>query len=107
MADQLTVSLHVGEDQLTTRSYTTSCAPMWTQAGVDLEAYDGSRAIHALPDLQNAVEAMKADPATYEALNPTDGSGDYTGCLGFLEGLVDDCNRHPKAVTTATIIAGQ
>jgi hypothetical protein len=103
MAEQITVTLELANGQvLTSRSYFTACEPMWQEAGADLVAFDGSRAIHILSNLETAVEAMQSDPSTYEDMNPGNGEGDSTGCLAFLQILVDDCNHHPKATMHTT-----
>jgi hypothetical protein len=38
---------------------------------------------------------MKADPTTYEALNPPNGWGNYESALKFLELFVGLCRGHP------------
>lgn len=84
--------------QLTSRAYTQSCEPMWQQAGADLAQWEGTRAIGHVGELQTAVTDMTDNPSTYTALNPEDETGDYEGCLAFLQGLLDDFCNHPKAI---------
>lgn len=109
MTDQTTVSLEINSGgtplPLTSRTYYTACAPMWTTAGADLPSFDSQRALRILGDLENAVEDMTDNPNTYEALNPPNGEGDYAGCLAFLQALVDDVCAHPKA--TVRVVESQ
>jgi hypothetical protein len=76
---------------------------MWVEAGANLATFEGSKAIHTLPNLQTAVTDMTDHPEVYTALNPADESGDYEGCLAFMQGLVEDVCAHPKATVRVTI----
>jgi hypothetical protein len=106
MAD-ITVALEINPSgtnptELTTRSYTLSCEPMWQHAGVDIAQWDSERAIHVISTLQTAITDMTDNPATYTPLNPPDETGDYDGCLAFLQGLLTDFCNHPKATIRIT-----
>ena len=79
-------------------NYTSNVAGMWTQAlGRRLADYDGKTARAASADLRRAVDDMAANPATYEAMNPPNGWGDYHGALDYLRCLRDACLANPKA----------
>lgn len=47
--------------------------------------------------LQAGIEQMKADPATYKALNSPNGWGLYEDFLPWLEKLLEACIKYPKA----------
>lgn len=79
------------------RNYTSNCAPMWRAAGADLAEFHGKTADECIPSLCEACGAMMCDRATYEAMNPENGWGDYEGCLKFLQTLLSDFCNHPKA----------
>jgi hypothetical protein len=79
-------------------NYTSNVAPMWEQAlGGPLAGMHGWAASTAVPVLDRAVAAMRAAPAAFEALNPSNGWGDYEGALAYLERLREGCVAHPKA----------
>ncbi|MEU4173268.1 hypothetical protein AB0F46_41320 [Streptomyces sp. NPDC026665] len=79
-------------------NYTSNVAPMWSAAlGRSLGDLSEQPAGAVLPDLEQAVAAMEADPARFEAMNPKNGWGDYAGALGYLRRLRDACARHPKS----------
>jgi hypothetical protein len=82
---------------LTDRNQTSNVAPMWRHAGADLAGFHGRIAADALPALRAAIATMEDNPATYKAMNPPNGWGDYDSCLEFLRGLVTDFTSHPKA----------
>lgn len=84
------------------RNMTSNVGPMWRLAGADLAEFHGKPAGDCLPLLRTAVATMRAEPATYSALNPDNGWGDYYGCVRFLEGLADDFEAHPKATVVVS-----
>lgn len=78
-------------------NYTTNVSGMWALAlGYRLYEVSGRNAGETVPDLDRAIAAMQADPATYQAMNPDNGWGDYSGALEYLRSLRDACVRHPK-----------
>lgn len=76
---------------------TSNVAPMWRAAGADLAEFHGKRAKDCIPGLDTAVAAMASDPARFEAMNPPNGWGSYTGCLAFLRELRQQFAEHPDA----------
>lgn len=87
---------------LTDRNQTSNVACMWRHAGADLAEFHGRTASDVLPVLRAAIAAMEDDPATYKAMDPPNGWGDYDSCLEFLRGLVIDFASHPKATVTVS-----
>ncbi|MFE2469763.1 hypothetical protein [Streptomyces mirabilis] len=84
-------------------NYTSNVHPMWSEAlGCSLSDFKESSAEDALENLQRAVAAMEADRARYEAMNPTNGWGNYEGALDYLRRLRDACASHPKATIHIT-----
>ncbi len=81
---------------------TSNVAAMWRRAGADLVAFDGRVAADVLPALRAAIVVMEDDPATYKAMNPPNGWGDYDSCLEFLGELVKDFASHPKATVVVS-----
>jgi hypothetical protein len=78
-------------------NYTSDVAPMWDLAlGRPLYELHNWNAEDVVPDLDRAIAAMRAAPAVYEALNPSNGWGDYEGALAYLERLREGCVAHPK-----------
>lgn len=78
-------------------NYTTNVSGMWAEAlGFRLYEISGRTAADAVPDLDRAIAAMQADPDTYQAMNPKNGWGDYSGALEYLRTLRNACVRHPK-----------
>lgn len=77
------------------RNMTSNVAPMWRKAGADLASFADKRASECVADLEVAIKAMEADPATYRAMNPENGWGDYDGCLDFLKSIREACVTHP------------
>lgn len=85
------------------RSPTYNLAPMFRWAldrdkdGDGLRGLDGRTAQYAIGKLRAAVEDMEDNPATYKAMNPANGWGDYDGALAFMREFLADCIAHPKA----------
>jgi hypothetical protein len=63
--------------------------------GFGLREFDGKTAEDCIATLDFGIANMKADPATYEALNPPNGWGNYESALKFLELFVGLCRGHP------------
>jgi len=85
-------------DELTWWNYTSNCASMWRKAGANLAEFHGKTASECAPALAAAIEAMKSDPATYRAMNPSNGWGDYDSLLEELKKLLRDFEEHPEAI---------
>lgn len=80
-------------------NYTCNCSPMFRKAlgGISLSELDGRAGGEVAEQVSTGVKAMIDDPATYEAMNPTNGWGDYESALDYLKRLALACRRHPKA----------
>jgi hypothetical protein len=85
-------------DELTWWNYTSNCSGMWRKAGADLAAFEGKTAGECAPVLAAAIDAMKADPEPYRAINPSNGWGDYDSLLSSLRTLLRDFEDHPEAI---------
>ena len=81
-------------------NYTHNVCPMWELAGVWEALYesDGQQAAELISTLEKGYEAMRASPAAYCALNPSNRWGDYSGALKFLQAFTDACKKFPKAL---------
>jgi hypothetical protein len=79
------------DDVLWDANMTSNLVPMWRRAGADLAAFAGRTTEDVLPELEVAINAMRADPDAFRALNPRNGWGDYGSCLEFLEAIRDAC----------------
>jgi len=79
---------------------TSNVAPMWRHAGADLAALHRVSAPVAAEALAPAIRRMEEDPATYLAMNPANGWGNYNGCLQFLRDLHAACVDHPKTTVS-------
>lgn len=78
---------------------TYNLAPMFALAlGIGLRDLTGKTGAEAQPILRRGIAAMEADPAPFEALNPSNGWGSYAGALKFLKLFLAECEAHPKAV---------
>jgi len=87
------------EERLET-NYTYNVAPMFREAfglSVDMgiRGLNGMTGVKSEPLLSAALEAMRADPEKYEAMNPANGWGDYHGAMKLLGKLAYWCRLHP------------
>lgn len=85
-------------DPVWTGSPTYNLGPMWRAAGADLSAFGGKTGAECLSVLTVAIERMEADPATFKAMNPANGWGDYDGLLAVFHDLRAKCETRPDAV---------
>lgn len=76
---------------------TSNVAPMWRRAGADLADFHGRTAGECRPLLAAAIAAMEGDPATYKAMDPPNGWGDYAGCVDAMNRLDRIFKFHPAA----------
>lgn len=100
MSYDVYLEIDTGADEpveITSFNYTTNCAPMWREAGIDLRECTGAPCSEAAGPIADAVKRMEADPDTYKAMNPPNGWGDYDGALNFLRNIAAACTQHPKA----------
>jgi hypothetical protein len=80
------------------RNMTSNVAPMWRKAGADIAEMNGKTATDCTEMLSAAINTMRAEPTTYEAMNPANRWGDYAGCIDFLTDLRDACVQHPDCI---------
>lgn len=76
-------------------NYTSNMFPMLKKAGFDWDEIQNRPTTEALPKLERLIDAMKADPQGYKALNPPNGWGDYDGFLRYLERMALWCRNRP------------
>jgi hypothetical protein len=83
-------------------NYTSNVGSMWIRAlglgitlGETIERYPTTDEL--APHLRQAIAAMINDPAAYEELNPSNGWGDYSGALAYLQRIEQACRLHPGA----------
>jgi hypothetical protein len=77
---------------------TYNMAPMFTKAlGESIRELDGRTAADVVKQLEEACYDMDERPSIYEALNPPNGWGSYTGARQFLSRFLGLCRDHPKA----------
>lgn len=77
-------------------NYTYNVGPMFYKAlGVGLGDLEGVVASEAIPRLRAAVADMVDNPVPYEAMNPSNGWGDYAGALRYLRKLLECCEENP------------
>lgn len=79
---------------------THNVADMWRAAGCYDALYnsEGRLARDVIPTLCEAFCKMHRDPATYEAMNPSNGWGSYRVAMEFLSGLIQSFRRIPDGV---------
>jgi len=80
------------------RNHTSNTARMWITAGCDVVKLHEKPAVEAAPLLRLAVEAMEAEPAKYQAMNPDNGWGSYESALAFLRDILEACVVHPATI---------
>lgn len=81
-------------------NYTSNCARMWRTAMPEtngLADMHGMLAGDAAKVLRNGIARMEATPSVYEAMNPENGWGSFTGQLGALRELLVAFDAAPSA----------
>lgn len=97
----LDISLNaIRETEVFDANYTHNVTPMWRKAGCYDALYksEGLCARAVLPALRAAVEAMRADPAGYRALEPANKWGTYETALPWLEEVLAAFEANPDGV---------
>lgn len=88
-------------------NYTHNCGPMAKEAGL----YDAvwrpdengiETAAQLIPILEAGIATMKADPARFEALNPSNGWGSYDTFMPWLERYLAACREYPDVKVEVT-----
>lgn len=67
--------------------------PLWRPDEIGL-----STAGELIEPLEKGLEALLADPARFERLNPSNGWGSYGGLLAFVACYLQACRKHPGAL---------
>lgn len=101
MSHDIWLTIDTGADEPATvadvGNYTSNVSGMWAKAlGERLKHFDGRNAGESVAALEAGVNAMRSNPAEYEAMNPANGWGCYEGALTYLDDLRSACARHPK-----------
>jgi hypothetical protein len=76
-------------------NYTYNVAPMLAAAGFSWRDWDGKPSDEVAVELRRVICEMEADPVKFRALEPSNGWGDYQGCLKWLRTILDDINEMP------------
>jgi hypothetical protein len=81
-------------------NYTSNVSPLWALAlGKPLSEFHGAAAGSCVKTLEKAVRHMRdpANAARYRAMQPENGWGNLEGATRYLEDLLSECRRHPRA----------
>lgn len=81
-------------------NYTYNVRPLFHRALGDegfCSDWDGLSASEAMARCDRTLAAFDAEPLAYEALNPTNGWGDFYGARRFIETIRQACARAPLA----------
>ncbi len=80
-------------------NYTHNVTSMWRKAGCYRALYEsaGAKAHAIIPELRAAVEAMRADPDGFKALDAPNKWGTYETALPWLESVLRACEENPDA----------
>jgi hypothetical protein len=83
-------------------NYTSNTSPMWRHAfaqsgapNTGLADLNGLPAQAAADLLAPAIAHMATHPEQYEAMEPSNGWGDYEGALVFMVRFLQQCRYHP------------
>lgn len=86
-------------------NYTYNVSPMFYKAMPEgLTGLRGKTGLAAIPILANGISEMTHPDkvAEYEKMNPKNGWGDRASAVAFLQGILESCRRHPKAMLEIT-----
>ena len=59
---------------------------------------EGKKAQEIIGDVTDLLSALKADPAKFRAMDPSNGWGDYDGAIEFLEKLKEAVIEAPLSI---------
>lgn len=77
---------------------TYNLSPMFHEAlGMGLSDLEGKTGKECIPILKKALKDMIDNPEKYEAMNPSNGWGDFYGAKEFISSLLDDCRKYEFA----------
>jgi hypothetical protein len=81
-----------------TRNVTYNLTAMLLAAGFPgHRAMEGAPASEAGGVYKFVADRLRADPAKYREMNPSNGWGSYEGAIEFCDLMATDCSDHPKA----------
>jgi hypothetical protein len=83
-------------------NYTSNCAFMWREAGVDLAEFDKRLASTCIADLTSAIQYLKKYPEKFIHRNPANKWGSYKTLIPALEQLLANLVKHPKAIVNVS-----
>lgn len=70
-------------------NYTHNCNDMMREAGYDWVYHlGGQRIADTLPQFESMLEKLKADPARFKLMNPSNGWGDYDSLVDLWENSI-------------------
>ena len=56
-----------------------------------------SKAGDLVETLEKGLRALIAEPPKFQAMNPSNGWGNYEGLVSFVENYLEACRKHPEA----------
>lgn len=62
-----------------------------------INQFHGKKASECIETLEKGIADMKENKSDYEAMNPENGWGSYTGILKVLEKMLSKCKEYPNA----------
>lgn len=74
--------------------------PLCLAAGVDLSALYRHTGAEVLNLLRRGVQDMRLHPQKFMILDVPNVEVTYASCIEFLEALIVECEKHPKATIT-------
>lgn len=104
MSYDVSLSADVGGPDLVPLSlldinYTYNVGPMFYKAvGSGPNQWDGKPASEVSAICSRILDAFAAEPATYRAMNPSNGWGSFDGARKFIATIKDACDKAPKAI---------
>ena len=79
-------------------SYTYNTSPMLRAAGLVVQDLVGQTGAVCAERIAAALTVLRADPARFQAMNPSNGWGSYDGVCKVLDEVRAACAAHPDAV---------
>ena len=79
------------------RNHTSNTARMWSDAGLDLNAFNGKSAVLLQFAAANALVEITSNLDKYRAMEPDNGWGTVESTIEFIDSIVDACALHWRA----------
>ena len=84
-------------------NHTSNCGLMFDTAMVGgIRGLHGRTGAAVQSRLQMALKKMEASPAQYRQMNPGNGWGDSLSAYIFLQHILENAERHPKAIISVS-----